>query len=83
MSFQQFFLILRARYGIMLVTVVATVAVALAVSFLVPPRYTAKASVVVDAKYPDPIAAGISLPPVAIPGYIATQADIIASDRVA
>ena len=82
MSFQQFLLILRARYGIILVTFAATVAIAFAVSVLLPPRYTAEASVVVDARYPDPIA-GMSIPPVAIPGYIATQADIIASDNVA
>jgi succinoglycan biosynthesis transport protein ExoP len=56
------------------------VAVALVLSVLLPKQYTATASVVADVKSPDPIA-GMMLP--VMPGYMATQADIIKSERVA
>ncbi len=82
MNLQQFLLILRARYLVVLLTLVATVAVTVAVSLLLPKQYTATTSLVIDVKSPDPIA-GLVLPALMMPGYMATQVDIIASDRVA
>lgn len=82
MSFQNFFLILRARYGIVLLVLLSTVSLALAASVLIPPRYSAQASVVVDVKSPDPVA-GMLLPALAIPFYMTAQVDVISSDRVA
>ena len=82
MSLQQFFLVLRARYKLALLTLLGTVAVTLAVSLLIPARYTATTAVMVDIKTPDPIA-GVILPAVVMPGYMATQVDIINSDRIA
>ena len=81
MSFSQFFAILRARWQLCLGVFAAVILLTLGVSLLLPKKYMATASVVVDAK-PDPISAmvyntGIS------PGIIATQIDIIMSDRVA
>lgn len=81
MKFHQFFSIIRGRYGAILATLIGTIALAVAVSFLVPPRYSAKATVVIDPKSPNP--SGLSLPAIAIPGYISTQADVIGSERVA
>lgn len=77
MDLQQFLLILRARYKIALFVLFSTVALTLAGNLLLPKQYIATASVVVDLKSPDPIAALI------MPSNMATQVDIINSDRVA
>lgn len=82
MTLQQFILILWARRKLVLFTFMATVLTATVVSLLLPEEYTASAAVVVDVKSPDPIA-GIVLPGLMAPGYMATQVDIINSDRVA
>jgi polysaccharide biosynthesis transport protein len=82
MNLQQFLLILRARYKVVLFILFGTVVVTLVLSVLLPKQYTATASVVVDVKSPDPIA-GVILPAMTMPGYMATQVDIINSDRVA
>jgi chain length determinant protein EpsF len=82
MTFQNFLSILLARYPIALFALLATVATTLVVSLLLPKQYSASADVVVDVKSPDPIA-GMVLPALAMPGYMATQVDIINSNRVA
>jgi polysaccharide biosynthesis transport protein len=82
MTFQQFILILRARYKVALLVLFVTVATATAVSLLLPKQYTAGAAVVVDVKSPDPVS-GLMLQGMMAPGYMATQVDIINSDRVA
>jgi len=82
MTLQQFLLILWARRKIVLLTFFATVLTTLVVSLLMPKQYTAATSVVIDVKSPDPIA-GMVLPGMMAPGYMATQVDIINSDRVA
>ncbi len=81
MSFGQFLSILRARWRIMLMVLVLTVGTAVGVSLILPKKYTASASVVVDFK-PDPVSASLyaGMPPTAL---MATQVDIITSDRVA
>ena len=82
MTSQQFLLILWARRKLVLLTFFATVLTTLVVSLLIPKQYTAATSVVIDVKSPDPIA-GMVLPGMMAPGYMATQVDIINSDRVA
>ena len=82
MTLSQFLLILRARYKVVLLTLLLVVSAALLVSLILPKEYTAGASVVVDVKSPDPLA-GMVLPGALTPGYMATQIDIINSDRVA
>ena len=82
MNLQQFLLLLRARYKVVLFTLLGTVAVTLVVGLVLPKRYTAASAVVVDVKSPDPIV-GMYLPAVAMRGYMATQVDVINSDRVA
>ena len=82
MTLQQFLLILRARARVALYTLLATVLTTLVVSLILPKQYTASTAVVVDVKSPDPIA-GMVLPGMISPGYMATQVDIINSDRVA
>jgi len=82
MTLQQFLLILRARYLVALLTLLLTVAATVVVSLIIPKQYTASAAVVVDVKSPDPVS-GIPLQGLIAPGYMATQIDIINSDRVA
>jgi len=82
MNPQQFLLILRARYKLVFFVLLGTVMATFVVTLLLPKQYTATASVVVDVKSPDPII-GVMLPGMAAPGYMATQIDIIQSDRVA
>lgn len=82
MSFSQFLSIVCARWlsawTVLLLTVVAVVGA----SLLLPKKYTATTAVIVDVKSPDPIA-GIVLAGMMAPGYMATQVDIMTSDRVA
>jgi succinoglycan biosynthesis transport protein ExoP len=82
MTIQQLLLILWARRRLILNTLAATVVLALVISLFMPRQYSASASVVIDVKSPDPIA-GMVLPGLIAPGYMATQSDIIKSERVA
>jgi chain length determinant protein EpsF len=82
MTFQQFLLILWARRKLALSIFGVTVLTTLVISLILPKEYTATTSLVVDVKSPDPIA-GMLLQGMMTPGYMATQIDIINSDRVA
>jgi len=82
MTIQQFLLILRARARLALYILLATVLTTLIVSLVLPKQYTASTAVVIDVKSPDPIM-GMVLPGLISPGYMATQVDIINSNRVA
>ena len=82
MSFQQFLLILRARYVAALSVLLLTVAIVMGVSLWLPKQYSASAAVVLDVKSPDPVT-GMVLQGMMAPGYMATQLDIINSDRTA
>jgi chain length determinant protein EpsF len=84
MSFNQFLVILRARWLIAAGIFVAVFVLVAFASIIWPKQYTATASVVIDSKT-DPVAqangaaAGGELPAT----YVNTQADIISSIRVA
>lgn len=82
MTLQQLLLILRARWWVILGVFSVVVLAALVVSLVLPKSYTATTSLVVDAKSTDPLL-GAMLPPQAAQSYLATQVDIISSDRVA
>ncbi len=81
MTFGQFLSILRARWWVVLLVLGLTVATTVAVSLMLAKQYRATASVVVDFK-PDPISA-IAFGGMQSPTFLATQVDIIRSDRVA
>ncbi|ACT48699.1 chain length determinant protein EpsF [Methylotenera mobilis] len=82
MNFSQFLLILKARFKIILLTFVTTVTITLVVSLLIPKSYTATTSLILNYKGMDPVT-GIALPAQLMPGYMATQVDIITSQNVA
>lgn len=79
MTFTQFFSILKARWLVALLVLAVVVAGALGVSLILPKKYTASGSVLVDVRLPDPVAGTM----MAGPGYMSTQVDVIASERVA
>ena len=81
MSFSQFISIILARRWIAALVFGLTVVSTIAVSLLMPKQYTAEASVVVDFK-PDPVSA-LMYQGSASPAFMATQVDVITSDRVA
>jgi len=81
MTLGQFLTVLRARRWAFLLVLGLTVLTTVVLSMLLPKRYTATASVVVDFK-PDPISAVI-FGGMASPAFVATQVDIINSERVA
>lgn len=82
MSLPQLIAILLARMWIIAAVIVAVVGSALLASMLMPPKYTAETSVIIDIKSADPVG-GAFMPTQMAPGYMATQVDIIRSDRVA
>jgi len=77
MNPKQLLLILKARWWLALLILVVAVAGTYTVSLYLPKKYTATTQLVVDIRSRDPIAAML------MPASMATQEDIIRSDRVA
>jgi len=82
MKLTQILRILRARRWLVLSTLGTTVLLVMVLSCVLPERYVASASIVIDTKGTDPVT-GALLPLELLPGYIATQVDVIASHNVA
>ena len=82
MKLSQFLLILLARKRIILATMLVTVTLTFLVSVLLPKSYNATASVLLNYKGMDTLT-GIVIPSQLLPGYMATQIDIISSKNVA
>lgn len=76
MNFSQCLIILRARYKIILLVLAMTMLAALIASLLAPKTYKASTKLVINYKGMDPVT-GIALPSQLMPGFMATQADII------
>lgn len=81
MSASQFFSILRARWWVVVLVFALVMVGTVAASLVWPKRYSAVASVVVDVK-PDPVSAML-YPGMSPPAFMATQVDILQSERVA
>lgn len=82
MNFSRFLLILRARQKVILITLLVTLLSTIAISLIIPKSYKATASVLLNYKGLDPVT-GFSMPGQLLPGYMATQIDIITSKNVA
>lgn len=82
MSVHQFLLVLLARKRLILGTLALTVLLALGWSLVQPKTYQATASVLLNYKGVDPLT-GVVMPGQLMPGYMATQMDIIGSKNVA
>ena len=82
MSLYQFLLILRARYRLVILVIVFAIAAAMAANWLLPKKYIAQTSVLIDVRTPDTVA-GAAMSGFVSPSYLATQVDIIGGDLVA
>lgn len=82
MSFSHFLIILKARWKAALGVFLGVILIVLAITLILPKQYKATAAVLIDVKSPDPIA-GMVLPGMMAPGYLATQLDVLQSERVA
>lgn len=82
MNFQQFLNILWSRKRLALLGFLLTVATTTVVSLLMPKEYIATTTLILDYRGIDPVT-GLSLPSQLLPGYMATQVDIISSHNVA
>lgn len=82
MTPRQVLAILKARWVIAASLLAVTLLTGLVVTLLTPNKYTSAASVLVDVKSPDPVA-GMVLPALMSASYMATQLDLLTSDRVA
>ncbi|MDR2093822.1 MAG: chain length determinant protein EpsF [Azoarcus sp.] len=84
MTFQQFLLILWARKWTIIGVLAGVTILVLIVSLILPKQYTATTALVIDLKANDPVAGGgMAAAAQLSPGYLATQVDIIESERVA
>lgn len=81
MSAAQFLHILYARKWIIFGMAFLIVAITVAVNLMLPKEYTASATLVIDAKSKDPLT-GQMIPSQLLPGYVATQVDVIKSRPV-
>lgn len=81
MNAAQFLHILYARKWIILGVAFLIVAITLAINLILPKEYTASATLVIDSKSKDPLT-GQMIPSQLLPGYVATQLDVIKSRPV-
>jgi chain length determinant protein EpsF len=81
MNPRQILLILRLRWWIVVGTLLAAMGLALVISLLLPKQYTAETSLLLD-RPTDPLLATLA-PSFANPSHIATQVEILQSERVA
>lgn len=81
MNFKQILVILKLRWWLVLLVSVLVVAATAVASMQLPKRYEAHTTLLLDVKA-DPLLATL-MPSLATPGYIATQTEIIQSDRIA
>lgn len=82
MSIYQVIAILYARIWVIILTFVATVSVTIAIVTILPERYTATSSVILDIAVPDAVS-GRTMPSGLVRDHIRTQIQLIKSDRVA
>jgi len=82
MNFHQFINILLSHKLVVLSVLMVTVITTLVVSLWLPKQYVATTSIVVDQRSVDRVT-GLTLPIQLLPGYIATQVDVVGSHNVA
>jgi chain length determinant protein EpsF len=81
MNLRQILLILRLRWWVVVGTLLTAVALAVVISKLLPKQYTSETTLVLDVRT-DPLVATL-VPSFSAPSYVATQTEILLSERVA
>jgi chain length determinant protein EpsF len=82
MNLSQFFSILKARWWVAATVFLLTVGIAVGITLVLPKKYTASATLIVDQMRPDPVAA-VNYSGNPSPAFMATQVDVLKSERVA
>ena len=82
MNFTQFIVIMRARWRVACTIFGSLVVLAVLVALVLPKKYTATSSIVVDAKI-DSVVGGQGISDTVMQSYVNTQADVVTSERVA
>jgi chain length determinant protein EpsF len=82
MSFSQYIAILKARRKLALPVFLCLLALVIAYVAVAPRKYTGTASLVLDVRGSDPLGGGGSNLSVTSSSYIATQVDVLSSERV-
>lgn len=82
MNLLQFFLILNARKKVLFTSLAVFVATGILYALFMPPTYKSTASLILNYKGVDPLT-GVTLPAQLMPGYMATQVNILNSHRIA
>jgi len=82
MDFSRFFLIILARYRIILLVLIVTVLTTLVVSLSLPKTYKSTATLLLTHKGADPVT-GMVVPAQLSSGYMSTQLDVIKSNKTA
>jgi chain length determinant protein EpsF len=80
--FQQFFRVIKARFGIVALIFLTTMAATIGVTLALGKKYAAGTTLVVEVRSTDPVLGGAVVMPQTITGYLITQADVIRSERV-
>jgi len=82
MNLLQLFLILKAQFKVIAMTILIALGLAIALNFVLPKTYRASTTLVVNYKGVDTLT-GLSLAPTLMTGFMNTQIDIINSHAVA
>jgi chain length determinant protein EpsF len=78
----QFIRLLRVRFGLILAVTLVVIATTIVISILTPKRYVSTTSMVVDLPSNDPVLGSAVFLQGTVSGFLATQVDIIRSERV-
>lgn len=82
MNATQLLYILKARWLTALITILLAASITVGISLALPKTYTATTSILLDPRATDPVGSSVAMA-MASPSYMATQVDIIMSDKVA
>jgi succinoglycan biosynthesis transport protein ExoP len=82
MIFGQLLRVFKARMWLILTIMAVTIATTAVASFLISKRYLGQATMVVEMPASDPVSGTTVYQPGTVSGFLATQVDIIKSDRV-
>ncbi len=82
MSLNHFLSVIRARFWLLVAVFAAIVGLTVGASLMMSKKYTASAIVLIDVKSPDPVVGGM-LPAHLLNSYIATQVELLSSEKVA
>jgi len=82
MTLSQMMSIIRARFKLITLVTLLSILFGIIITIVVPPKFKATNTIIFNHKYTDPIS-GQQIPAQLVPGYMATEVDIISSKATA